>query len=65
MQAKYAKITDQLTQQSRDASSKISQQKRLQLIVTREGIGYGGVDITGDVEKSLTITEKATPTPSG
>ena len=35
------------------------------LVVTREGIGYGGVDITGDVEKSLNITEKATPTPSG
>ena len=65
MQQKYAKITEQLTQQIRDASSKIAQQKRLQLVVTREGIGYGGVDITGDVEKSLNITEKTTPAPSG
>ncbi len=65
MQQKYSRITDQLTQQIRDASAKIAQQKKLQLIVTREGIGYGGVDITGDVEKSLNITEKATPTPSG
>ena len=63
MQQKYARITDQLTQQIRDASAKIAQQKKLQLIVTREGIGYGGVDITSDVEKSLNITEKATPTP--
>ncbi len=63
MQQKYAKITEQLTQQIRDASSKIAQQKKLQLVLTREGIGYGGVDITGDVEKSLNITEKATPTP--
>jgi Skp family chaperone for outer membrane proteins len=63
MQQKYTKITEQLTQQIRDASSKIAQQKRLQLVLTREGVGYGGVDITADVEKSLNITEKATPTP--
>ena len=63
LQQKYAKITDQLTQQIRDAATKIAQQKQLKLVVTREGIGYGGVDITGDVEKSLNITEKATPTP--
>lgn len=63
MQQKYSKITDQLTQQIRDASTKIAQQRRLQLVVTREGVGYGGVDITPDVEKSLNITEKATPTP--
>jgi Skp family chaperone for outer membrane proteins len=63
MQQKYTKITEQLTQQIRDASSKIAQQKRLQLVLTREGVGYGGVDITPDVEKSLNITEKATPTP--
>ncbi len=63
MQQKYTKITEQLTQQIRDASTKIAQQKRLQLVLTREGVGYGGVDITGDVEKSLNITEKATPTP--
>jgi len=32
-------------------------------VLTREGIGYGGVDITPDVEKSLNITEKPTPSP--
>lgn len=63
MQKKYTKITDQLTQQIRDASKKIAEQKQLKLVLTREGIGYGGVDITPDVEKSLNITEKATPTP--
>ena len=63
MQAKYSKITDQLTQQIRDASQKIAQAKALKLVLTREGVGYGGVDITPDVEKSLNITEKATPTP--
>jgi len=63
MQQKYTRITEQLTQQIRDASTKIAQEKRLQLVLTREGVGYGGVDITADVEKSMNITEKATPTP--
>lgn len=63
LQRKYSKITEQLTQQIRDAAGKIAAQKQLKLVVTREGVGYGGVDITGDVEKSLNITEKATPTP--
>lgn len=65
LQKKYAKITDQLTQQIRDAATKIAQDRQLKLVVTREGIGYGGVDITADVEKSLNITEKSSPAPSG
>jgi Skp family chaperone for outer membrane proteins len=63
LERKYAKITDQLSQQIRDAAGKIASQSQLKLVLTREGIGYGGVDITGDVEKALNITEKATPTP--
>ena len=39
------------------------EQRQLKLVLTREGVGYGGVDITADVEKALNITEKATPTP--
>ena len=64
LQAKYSKITEQLTEQIRAAATKVAQDKQLKLVVTREGIGYGGVDITGDVEKSLNITEKASPSPS-
>ena len=64
LQAKYAKITDQLTQQVRDAATKIAQEKQLKLVVTREGVGYGGLDITGDVEKSMNITEKPSASPS-
>jgi hypothetical protein len=30
-------------------------------VVTKEGIGYGGVDITKDVESAMNITDKATP----
>ena len=63
MQMKYTKITQQLTDQIRQAATKIAQQKQLKLVLTREGVGYGGLDITPDVEKSLNITEKATPSP--
>jgi Skp family chaperone for outer membrane proteins len=63
LQRKYARVTDQLSAQIRDAAGKIAAQRQLKLVLTREGIGYGGVDITADVEKALNITEKATPTP--
>jgi Skp family chaperone for outer membrane proteins len=63
LQKKYSKVTDKLSQQIRDAAGKIAAQRNLKLVLTREGIGYGGVDITADVEKALNITEKATPTP--
>jgi Skp family chaperone for outer membrane proteins len=63
LQRKYAKITDQLSQQIRDAAGKIAAQNQMKLVLTREGVGYGGTDITSDIEKSMNITEKATPTP--
>lgn len=63
LQRKYSKITDRLSQEVRDAAGKIATQRQLKLVLTREGIGYGGVDITHDVEKALNITEKASPSP--
>lgn len=63
LQRKYALVTDRLSSQVRDAAGRIASQRQLKLVLTREGIGYGGVDITRDVEKALNITEKATPTP--
>ena len=56
-------MTDRLSQQIRDAAGKIASERQLKLVLTREGIGYGGVDITSDVEKALNITEKASPSP--
>lgn len=64
LQKKYGALTDQLSQQIRNAASTIAGQRQLKLVFTREGIGYGGVDITADVEKALNITEKPTPSPS-
>lgn len=63
LQRKYGKVTDQLSGEIRDAAGKIASQRQLKLVFTREGVGYGGVDITADVEKALNITEKATPSP--
>ncbi|MGR4064979.1 MAG: hypothetical protein ACLQPV_05980 [Vulcanimicrobiaceae bacterium] len=64
LQVKYAQITIRLTQEIKDAARTVAQQKNLKLVVTREGVGYGGTDITPDVEKAMNITEKATPSPS-
>lgn len=64
LQNKYAGVTKSLTDQVRQAAEKIAQAQQLQLVVTRDGVGYGGTDITAQVEKALNITEKATPTPS-
>lgn len=64
LRRKYAAITDQLTQQIRQAAGAVAREQRLQLVVTREGVGYGGVDITSDVEKRLGIVESASPSPS-
>jgi len=64
MQAKYSAISQQLVSQIKSAAAKVAQQKNLKLIVTREFVGYGGVDITPDVEKAMGITESATATPS-
>ncbi len=64
LQKKYAGITNDLTKQIRDAASRVASQRNLKLVVTTEGVGYGGVDITPDVEKLMNITEKATPSPT-
>lgn len=64
MSAKYSAISQQLVNQIRSAATKVAQQRNLKLVVTREFVGYGGVDITPDVEKAMGITETATPSAS-
>ncbi len=64
LRKKYDGITLQLSQQIRDAAAKIAQERHLKLVVSKEGVGYGGVDITADVEKAMAITEKATASPN-
>jgi Skp family chaperone for outer membrane proteins len=63
LQKKYDGITAELTQKIRDAATSVAKSKNLTLVITKEGVGYGGVDITKDVETSMGITEKSTPSP--
>jgi lactate dehydrogenase-like 2-hydroxyacid dehydrogenase len=64
LQLKYGKITEELTKQIKDAAAKVAQKQNLKLVVTKQGVGYGGVDITAAVEKVMNITETASPSPS-
>jgi Skp family chaperone for outer membrane proteins len=64
MNAKYQSISMKLVSQIKDAAAKVAQQKNLKLVLTKEFTGYGGVDITPDVEKAMGITESASPSPS-
>lgn len=63
LQQRYSQISNQLVSQVRAAAAKVAGEKQLKLVVTREFVGYGGTDITPDVEKLLGITEKPTPSP--
>jgi len=59
LRQRYAAMQDEVTGDLRGAAQQIASQRHLSLIVTRQFVGYGGVDITPDVEKILDITEKA------
>ncbi|MEO6990365.1 MAG: hypothetical protein ABI346_00760 [Candidatus Baltobacteraceae bacterium] len=60
---KYVSLQNELTSEVRGAAQQVANDRHLKLVVTREFVGYGGADITADVEKILKITEAATPTP--
>lgn len=38
------------------AAAKVAQARHMKLVVTRAYVGYGGVDVTSDVERALGIT---------
>jgi Skp family chaperone for outer membrane proteins len=63
LEAKYSALSAQLVDQIKAAASKVAQRKNMKLVVTREFVGYGGTDITPDVEKEMGITE-ASPSAS-
>jgi len=63
LQGRYAQLQDQLVGEVRSAAEKVAKEKNLKIVVTRENVGYGGSDITSDVEKELGFTEKASPSP--
>ena len=63
LQARFARNQEELTFDVTDAAKQVAAQKNLTYVFTRQYVGFGGVDITPDVEKILKIEEKATPAP--
>jgi Skp family chaperone for outer membrane proteins len=62
-QRRYLNAQNELTDDVRNAAKQVASEKGLKFVFTREFVGYGGVDITADVEKILKIDDKATPRP--
>lgn len=72
--AEKRKALDQWQQQSqrwqqevsndvRNAAQQTAQDRHYVIVVTKQGVSYGGDDITLDVEKALKIDTSASPTP--
>jgi Skp family chaperone for outer membrane proteins len=58
----FVKMQEEVTNDVRAAAEQIAGQRHFKMVITREFVGYGGTDITPDVEKILKITEKS-PSP--
>jgi Skp family chaperone for outer membrane proteins len=58
LRQRYVSMQNEVTGDVRDAAAQVANQRHFKLVVTRQFTGYGGVDITADVEKILNITEK-------
>lgn len=63
LQRKFADAQNELSNEVAQAAKQVASDKHLTYVFTRQYVGYGGVDITSDVEKILKIEEKATPAP--
>jgi Skp family chaperone for outer membrane proteins len=63
LQERFVRDQTELSNDVREAAKQVVDQKHLTYVFTRQYVGYGGVDITSDVEKILKIEEKATPAP--
>lgn len=61
LRQRYMSMQTEVTGDVRDAVEQVANQRHFKLVVTHEFVGYGGVDITPDVEKVLKITEQPTP----
>ncbi len=58
LQERYVRFTGEISSDIQAAAQQVATEKHFKLVVTREYVGYGGVDITPDVEKVLHVTEK-------
>jgi len=62
LRQRFVKMQEEVTNDVRIAAEQVAGQRHFKLVITREFVGYGGTDITPDVEKILKITEKS-PSP--
>ena len=63
LQGQSKRWQDEVTNDLRDTVTTIAKAGNYQLVVTREGVAYGGDDITTDVEKAMSIPT-ASPSPA-
>ncbi|HEY0615055.1 MAG TPA: hypothetical protein VGC96_10460 [Candidatus Elarobacter sp.] len=63
LQQRFAQAQGELTRDVSEAAKQVAADKHLSYVFTRQYVGYGGVDITPDVEKILKIVEKPSPSP--
>lgn len=61
LRARFLTMQNEVTGDVRTAAEQVANERHFKLVVTHEFVGYGGTDITGDVEKILKITEKSPP----
>jgi len=63
LQARFAQAQTELSVDVTTAAKQVAADKHLTYVFTRQYVGFGGVDITADVEKILKIEDKSTPAP--
>jgi len=63
LQARFAQAQSELSTDVSTAAKQVAADRHLTYVFTRQYVGYGGVDITADVEKILKIDDKSTPAP--
>jgi Skp family chaperone for outer membrane proteins len=63
LQQRFAKAQSELSSDVTTAAKQVAADKHLTFVFTRQYIGYGGIDITPEVEKILKIEDKGTPAP--
>lgn len=63
LQYRFQTNQTELTNNVHDAAQQVANEKHLRFVFTRQFVGYGGVDITPDVEKIMQIVERPTPSP--
>ncbi len=63
LQQRFAQAQTELSVDVTAAAKQVAADKHLTYVFTRQYVGFGGVDITADVEKVLKIEDKSTPAP--